>query len=415
MTWTPGDTVKRGKRGNVTVVTVSPGRQRAALDRRSIVCAAGDTDTNTGSGEMRQGIRYGKGEFHRVLRERVNQRLAEEGRTFRGGARAWLTCAPAVVWFYGSFVALLVVPTHPVLIVTLTVSLGLATTACLTVVQHDALHQAISRRRWVNWAAAYVGAPAGVSWRWWTAKHSGGHHAYTNVEGHDGDLTQSALIRLTPNQRWRPIHRYQHRYVWGLYALLAVSIQFTGDREFIVHGRLKGHPVAASSARRTAVLAFEKLVGLALLLTIAALVHPSAWLLPAYVLWWGVTGFTLAAVFGVTHYVDTSQFPQPDASGMVADEWAVTQVVGSTNIRIRNRVIRWYFGGVANHIEHHLFPRMSHVHYPLIAPVVRATCKEFGVPYHEAPSLGAVYGSHVRFLEQLGRPEAALVPALAAA
>jgi linoleoyl-CoA desaturase len=93
----------------------------------------------------------------------------------------------------------------------------------------------------------------------------------------------------------------------------------------------------------------------------------------------------------------------------------VTQVVGSTNIRIRNRVIRWYFGGVANHIEHHLFPRMSHVHYPLIAPVVRATCKEFGVPYHEAPSLGAVYGSHVRFLEQLGRPEAALVPALAAA
>eukprot|EP00811_Abedinium_folium_P025527 NODE_3647_length_2004_cov_10.725093.p1 GENE.NODE_3647_length_2004_cov_10.725093~~NODE_3647_length_2004_cov_10.725093.p1 ORF type:complete len:544 (+),score=85.55 NODE_3647_length_2004_cov_10.725093:160-1791(+) len=45
------------------------------------------------------------------------------------------------------------------------------------------------------------------------------------------------------------------------------------------------------------------------------------------------------------------------------------------------------FGGMNYHIEHHLFPTVCSVHYPDIAPIVRRTCAEFGLPYYNCPSL----------------------------
>ena len=36
---------------------------------------------------------------------------------------------------------------------------------------------------------------------------------------------------------------------------------------------------------------------------------------------------------------------------------------------------------------HHLFPAISHTHYPAIAPIVMQTCKEYGVPYKVYPTV----------------------------
>lgn len=38
-------------------------------------------------------------------------------------------------------------------------------------------------------------------------------------------------------------------------------------------------------------------------------------------------------------------------------------------------------GGLNYQIEHHLFPRIAHTYYPLIAPVVRDYCEKKGVKY----------------------------------
>jgi linoleoyl-CoA desaturase len=71
-------------------------------------------------------------------------------------------------------------------------------------------------------------------------------------------------------------------------------------------------------------------------------------------------------------------------------------------------LLTWYFGGLNFQIEHHLFPRICHVHYPLIAEIVRDACAEFGVRYvaHET-FLGAL-ASHWRWLRRMGnRPAGA--------
>jgi linoleoyl-CoA desaturase len=63
-------------------------------------------------------------------------------------------------------------------------------------------------------------------------------------------------------------------------------------------------------------------------------------------------------------------------------------------------------GGLNYQVEHHLFPRIAHRHYPAIAPIVQEVCREFGVPYHSHASVRAALASHWRFLRRLGRPDA---------
>ena len=54
-------------------------------------------------------------------------------------------------------------------------------------------------------------------------------------------------------------------------------------------------------------------------------------------------------------------------------------------------------------MEHHLFPKISHVHYPEIAHIVKETAEEFDVPYLENKTLMDALRSHVATLERFGR------------
>jgi linoleoyl-CoA desaturase len=93
----------------------------------------------------------------------------------------------------------------------------------------------------------------------------------------------------------------------------------------------------------------------------------------------------------------------------MATPWAIHQLQTTVNFARGNRVLGWLIGGLNFQVEHHLFPRISHVHYPLVARVVEATCREFGVPYLEHRTFGAGIASHYRWLRQLGRPVAATI------
>jgi len=53
-------------------------------------------------------------------------------------------------------------------------------------------------------------------------------------------------------------------------------------------------------------------------------------------------------------------------------------------------------------IEHHLFPKISHVNYPAISRLVETSCREFGIPYAAHTSFRAGIVSHFRWLRRMG-------------
>jgi linoleoyl-CoA desaturase len=85
------------------------------------------------------------------------------------------------------------------------------------------------------------------------------------------------------------------------------------------------------------------------------------------------------------------------------DDWAIHQLRTTANFATDNKLISWLVGGLNFQVEHHLFPKISHVHYPVISKIIRQTCEEFGVPYQEYPKMRYAVASHVAFLRQMGR------------
>lgn len=118
-------------------------------------------------------------------------------------------------------------------------------------------------------------------------------------------------------------------------------------------------------------------------------------------------GFVLAIVFQLAHVVEETEF---EAAGlndtkMIENEWAIHQVKTTANFSPGNKIISWFAGGLNYQIEHHLFPRISHVHYPALSRIVQEKCAAFNLPYNSIPTMGKAVYSHFRFIRDLGRKE----------
>ena len=134
---------------------------------------------------------------------------------------------------------------------------------------------------------------------------------------------------------------------------------------------------------------------------------PQMYVKTAVILGWLVTSYVLlvfSVVFQLAHCVEEAAFPLPrQDTGRMEKGWAVHQVETTVDFARGNRLLSWFIGGLNFQIEHHLFPRVCHVHYPALAPLVEETCREFGLPYMAHETFRAGVGSHFRWLRRMGR------------
>jgi len=245
----------------------------------------------------------------------------------------------------------------------------------------------------------------GASSYLWDHKHNTIHHTYANIDQHDDDIDVGWLGRLAPGQRRLWFHRLQHYYLWPLYGFLPVKWHLWDDFHTVARGRIGPYRFARPRDGDLWVFIGGKALFFALALGIPALVHP-IWLVALMYLgvFW-VNGLVLSVVFQLAHVVEEAEFPQPEeATGRVPTHWAVHQVQTTVNFSRRNHLLTWFVGGLNYQIEHHLFPRICHIHYPRISRLVERACQRHGLPYHAHASVFAAVASHFRWLRHMGRP-----------
>ena len=118
-----------------------------------------------------------------------------------------------------------------------------------------------------------------------------------------------------------------------------------------------------------------------------------------------IEGATLSVVFQLAHTVEGPEFPEPDQHGNMENSWAAHQMHTTADFARKSRLVNFLFGGLNFQIEHHLFPRVCHIHYRKIAPIVEQAAREFGLPYHDNTSFYSAIRSHVYSLKAMGRPQ----------
>ncbi|HEX8326647.1 MAG TPA: acyl-CoA desaturase [Hymenobacter sp.] len=346
--------------------------------------------------------------FYATLRERVDAYFQTRQLSRHANGAMWAKTG----FFLTSFVVLygLVVfgPFDPGTRLALAGLLGACNAFIGFNVCHDALHGAFSANPRVNRALGLLFNLLGANPYVWTLTHNLVHHTYTNIPGHDEDIEVApGLLRLSPEEPWRPWQRYQHLYAFPLYGLASLSWVLRKDYVKFFQAQIGQH--AARHPRREYVNLFAyKALYFVLFLLVPWAVLPLSWgpVLVGFVALHLVEGVVMGLVFQLAHVVEGTAFPAADASGTMPEAWAAHQLRTTANFAPRSAAAAFFCGGLNRQIEHHLFPRVCHVHYPALAPIVRETAREFGLPYLENPSFGAALRSHYRLLRGLSRPGA---------
>lgn len=345
-----------------------------------------------------------KQSFHIELKKRINEYFESTGKSLTGNRQLYIKAIVLLSSFLFLYIHLVFFTPGTVWAVLECMLLGLVVAGIGFNIMHDGAHGSFSKYRWVNNIAAFTLNLLGGSSFMWNVKHNVIHHAYTNVDGVDDDIDIQPWMRMSTTQPRLVMHRYQHFYFWFLYAMLYILWVFVLDYQKYFKQKIGEMPLKKMDAWDHIVFWGFKV--LYLFLFIALPIYTAgfvSWLI-GFLIFSLVAGFILSIVFQLAHTVEHTQFPVAHVeSGKLEDEWAIHQLKTTANFAPKSKIISWLVGGLNYQIEHHLFPKISHVHYPAIRKIIKQACKEFNVPYVEYKRMSHAVVSHVSFLKQMGR------------
>jgi len=270
-------------------------------------------------------------------------------------------------------------------------------------VMHDACHGSYSSKKWVNEVLSLTMNALGSNAYIWKIKHNVVHHTYTNVDGIDDDIAKHPVLRLAPTQKRSPLHRLQFIYMFAVYALSTILWVLLTDMMKYFSRKVVVTEMKFSVKEHLLFWGSKLLYIFFYAVLPIMLVGWQAWLV-GYLIVNCTMGLILALVFQLAHVVEKTSFEQAgEQPKQLGTEWAVHEINTTANFAMQNKWISWFVGGLNFQVEHHLFPRVSHVHYYALSKIVREHCNKFGLPYHSYPTFTSAVASHVRVMKELGK------------
>ncbi len=349
-------------------------------------------------------------QFVDEVKARVAAYFETTGRSPKANGRMVFKTIALLGLTFGSYGLILSNLFSPWAMLGLAVLMGVGMAGIGFSVAHDALHGAYSSSPRLN---AVIGSSfdlIGANGYMWKITHNVIHHTYTNIHGIDEDLDASPLLRLSPEAPLWKIHRFQHVYAFLAYSLATLNWVFVKDYQQFMKRDLGPYKDRKHPRREVVHLVWTKLFCYLYTLVIPLIVLDVSWWQFAigFVAMHLTAGLILGVIFQLAHVVEGTEFPLPDGAGVMDNAWLIHEMETTADFARNNRLLSWYIGGLNYQIEHHLFPKICSIHYPVISQLVRETAEKHGVVYNYHPTLRAAVRSHLAMLKQLGRPALAV-------
>lgn len=343
--------------------------------------------------------------FFATVRQRVDRYFDTNDISKRANGSMVLKTITYLVTFAGLYLTILLEVFPSWVSLLLAIALGMNMAFIGFNICHDALHGSYSSKKWVNSSLGFLFNIIGANVYVWKITHNKIHHTYTNIVGHDGDLEVApGIVRVSPEEKYHPIHRFQHIYAFFLYSLASISWFFRKDYKKFFQKRIGKHENKHPKIEYFN-LFFYKLLYYSLFIVVPLIVMDITWwqFLIGFLALNFAEGLVLGLVFQLAHLVEQTEFPNPGEEENIEDAWAVHQMKTTANFARKSRLTTFLCGGLNLQVEHHLFPKICHIHYPQISGIVKETAQEFGLPYHENKSFASALKSHYNFLKKAGR------------
>ena len=342
--------------------------------------------------------------FHSELKKRVRDYFEEVGKSTTGNYSLFIKAILLMAGFAFVYIHLIFFTPPVIWAIAECILLGGIVAAIGFNVMHDGAHGSFSKYKWINTIAAFSLNILGGNSFMWNVKHNVIHHSYTNVDGVDDDIDVQPWMRMSATQKRYRFHKYQHLYFWLLYSLFYLFWIFVLDFQKYFRRKIGNMPLKKMKWKDH--LVFWGFKAFHYFLFIGVPIYEvgfTDWLI-GFLIFTAVAGLVLSLVFQLAHTVEHTSFPVANASdGKMEDEWASQQLKTTANFATKNKLVSWLVGGLNFQIEHHLFPKISHIHYPAISRIIKNACMEYGLIYIEYRRVHHAVASHVAFLKQMGK------------
>jgi len=346
-------------------------------------------------------------EFYKELRKRVNTYFKEKNISKYGNLNMVIKSAFMLSLYFVPFILMLTGFVNTTwLSIGMWALMGFGIAGIGLSIMHDANHGSYSKNNFINQMMGYTLAIAGGYPTNWIIQHNVLHHTFTNIEHFDEDIEKKGVMRFTPNQPLKKMFKYQLFYAPILYSILTIYWVLSKDFEQIVRYNkmelLAGQKLKLKGALTKIFLL--KFIYIGTFVVLPIVLTDLHWSVPVlgFLLMHAIAGLVLALIFQSAHVIEETSFYEADEINSVEENWAILQMHTTANFSNGSRLFSWYIGGLNYQIEHHLFPTICHVHYRGISKIVKATAKEYDVPYHHHKTFLGVLKSHFTLLHDLG-------------
>lgn len=344
-------------------------------------------------------------DFYVTLKQRTEDYFKSHNLKSTGDFRLYLKTAIFSLVFVSCYVTLVFLSPPAWLAVLLCIVAGLDMAAIGFNVMHDGAHGSYSNNKKINRVMALSLNFLGANAFFWKQKHNVNHHSYTNIEGMDDDIDANPFLRMHLDQKKRWFHRFQHIYALMAYSLMFFFWVFYRDFKKYFTGKIaKYTPIRNMTVQEHIIFWVSKVIHFTAFIVVPILFVGLWQTIVGYLIVTFVLGLVISVVFQLAHVVEGTSFVASDSDKVidVETEWAIHQISTTVNFATGNPAANWFLGGLNFQVEHHLFPGVSHVHYPKLNKILRETCSEFNVKYMEFSSVTGAFVSHLRYLRNVG-------------
>lgn len=343
--------------------------------------------------------------FYTQLREQVGQYLAAHGYDGYATPVLWFKAALYAGLYFGLYVWMLTGAWTLASGWWLWAGIGLTGVLLGLNFAHDAAHDSFFKNKQLNKVLYYLSFNAlGANAYLWKMRHVDSHHLFPNVEDCDADIDDNPIIRLSPYKPLFWYHRFQHLYAPLAYLFYSLIWVFYKDFSLLRKKQLANLRDIKHPPNEIAGFFLAKA-----LYVFAFLIAPwylGGWsfsaMLGGFLILHFVSGYTFVFGLAVSHFADGRSFPQVDASGYLDNSWSMHQILTSLDYHATQTWANWIFGGFNAHAAHHLFPKISHVHYPRISKFIQELAIQHEIPYENTTWAKAI-AAHFRYLKRLGQ------------
>lgn len=356
--------------------------------------------------------------FYTTLRERVGKYFADNNLDYKypySGLWRYLLITSCIFGFwYLAWNTKNILPLYVRFL--FMIMAGIAQGLLLIHTMHDCSHTSLSHMPlvWKLLGRICMDVTCGTSFDAWLHQHVVGHHVYTNVLMIDPDVPMQQdgdIRRIMPQQAYSSQYKFQYIYLPILYSIYAFKNRIQ-DLTQTLFGAYNGAMRVNPHFRDNECL-IRQLVTKIVWLIRAVYVPIFVWkndffndFLLLFLTMELTTGYFLTYNFQVSHVSTDLEWPQPihkDGKIIIPGEWAKLQIETCLDYGHSSWWCTFFSGALNYQTVHHLFPAVSQYHYPQIAPIIKETCKEYGVKFNHVPSFTHAFYLHIKQLYDMGK------------